>query len=129
MSETKLGVRRKGTDARSTLKVLWGRQPRMSGLAGVSQGLLGWDMKVEKKVLARVRKSTQDRGLWYFYGSDPERGVPTMNTAPGYVTSPEEAMAQAERHFLTHLGGKYRLVIRRPRDMGKPATLDENGGQ
>lgn len=129
MTEKKQGAPGKGAETKPTLKVLWSRQPRADGLAGVSQGTLGWDMKVEKKVQVRVRTSGRSAGSWYWYGSDTERGVPTANTAQGPVPTPEDAMAQAEQHFLEHLGGKYRLVIRRPRGMGKPATLDAKEGR
>lgn len=116
-------------DARPVLRMQWRRQPNETGLARVIQAPRGWDLRATGSIakLASVRpKTDMSRSVrgWYFYGGDDTRGVPTENTAAHGAKTPEDAMAQAERHFLTHLSKTFRVLIRRSKGMGKPATLE-----
>lgn len=131
MTEKPMQKGRTSADTRPVLLLSWRQQAHEKGLARNSEPERGWDYHAGGVTVARVRPLTRERQTvgWYFYGSDASRGVPVENTAHAGVSTPEEAMSQAERHFLKHTGATHRVLMRRPLGMGKPATFDDKTTQ
>ena len=80
------------------------RQPSETGLARVSQGIRGWDVCVDRKVVVCVRPNYPSVGArwrretcgWYFYVcGGGHLGIPTRNTCGEIGRSAEDVKAEA----------------------------------
>lgn len=110
------------------LLLTWKREANEQGLSSIGQAERGWELRLNGRRIASVSPLSGGRRWetvgWFFSASEnAELGTDLANSAQRGVKTPAEALAQAERHFLTALASKYRVTIRRPRGMGKAVTL------
>lgn len=119
---------KKVDDARPILLLGWRMQAHETGLRRAGELPRGYDLCATGRMMAHVRPLMREHVVtgWGCTARDDARGVPELHTSGESESTPETAMAQAEQHILKYLSTTFRVLLRRPRGMGKPATLEAN---